>query len=180
MPLSTTVEITIAVTYVAPPPVTCTLSSSRIASVTSLLATESIKLELQEATVASTNALYSATVDKVTQQLALTASEKSLCNEGKLKVALVSKYSFLSLVTSTQAVFLNGDAKTAAGDYEDAYIELKLATAATWKLPIKVTFTACTITSLSFSKKRLSFTYDIGSGENRVILPTIKQEPDCG
>lgn len=180
VPLTTTVEISIVITYVAPPPVTCTLSSSRVASVTSLLATESVKLELQEATVASANALYGATIDKVTQQLALTASEKLLCNDGKLTVALVSKYSFLSLVTSTQAVFLNGDDKTTAGEYDDAYIELKLATAATWRLPIKVTFTTCTITSLSFSKKRLSFTYDIGSGESRVILPTISQEPDCG
>ena len=69
VPLTTTVEITIVVTYVAPPPVTCSLSSSRVASVTSLLATESIKLELQEATVASANTRYGATIDKVTQQL---------------------------------------------------------------------------------------------------------------
>ena len=46
VPLTKTYQITIAVTYLAPPPESCTLSSSRVASVTSLLANESIKLEL--------------------------------------------------------------------------------------------------------------------------------------
>ena len=95
-------------------------------------------------------------------------------------MALVSKYSFLSLVTSTQAVFLKGDEKTTAGSYDDAYLELKLASAATWKLPIKIKFTACAITSLAFSQKTLLVTYKVGSGESRQTLPSIKQEPDCG
>ena len=178
--LKATYEVTIAVTYVAPEPETCTLSSSRIASVTSLLASESIKLELQEATIASANALYAPTIYKVTNLLALTSAEKALCNEGKISVSLVSEYKFLSLVTSTQAVFLNGDDKTKAGDYNDAYIELKLASAATWRLQIEVKLISCTVTSLAFSRKRLSVTYKIGSGESREILPSVKQEPDCG
>ena len=87
------------------------------------------------------------------------------CTDQELTVKMDSKYDFLTLTSETYNVQLTGTTTTEGGLYEDAKLQFVYGENGTWNVPIKVNFTICSPTNLSFTKVSLKIVYKIGSGE---------------
>ena len=95
-------------------------------------------------------------------------------------MTLVTSHSFIKHEITTKAIFVSADEKTEEGSFLDAYLEMKLSSNDTFKLPIVLEFRSCEITSLAFEQRQLSISYKIGSGKKQEKIPELKQVPDCG
>jgi len=98
---------------------------------------------------------------------------------GPIKALLVSSKPFLYQEPSAQLLILLADEHTVQGSYEDAYFSVTL-NAFSWRVPVRVEFTDCILTSLSFESRFVAVTYLVGSGIHKAELPMIVQKPDCG
>ena len=85
-------------------------------------------------------------------------SFKSLC---PIAVKLVSRHSFIRHESATQTVLLDSTEDTEAASYSDAYI-LFTVDGNDIKISIDTSFTACTVTKMSFKSSSVSVKQTIG------------------
>lgn len=91
---------------------------------------------------------------------------------GELVYELVSPYEFLELDIDTEKITLKSDESSIDGYYMEAFLNVTVATYS-WQVPINATFEGCYTESLSFGKKTLKITYNIGSGKQDEGIPTV-------
>ena len=81
--------------------------------------------------------------------------------------------SFITHDESTSTITVHADEKTEAAVYEDFELKLILGQNS-YTLPVKVSFTECTVNRLTFRPNKLAISYKIGSGILQESLPGLK------
>ena len=158
----------------------CSVTASRAKVIQAYLDDNKLKFSLLASKVNQANERYSTQYNQAINLLGWTIAEKLACGSAPFNVTLVSRHSFIKHESSTKALFISADEKTEEGSLSDAYLELKLSSNNTFRLPIEVEFRSCELNSLAFKQRQLAISYKIGSGQQQVQIPELKQVPDCG
>ena len=80
-------------------------------------------------------------------------------------MTLESKHTFLTLFSETEFLTLEATDKTEVKIYEDSLLKFSYGANIYWTVPIKVSFTSCTLTDLKFAQSSIKLQYKIGVGE---------------
>lgn len=89
-----------------------------------------------------------------------------------IQIKFNSDYAFLASDVLSQSLILTSDKTSIEGSFNDAFIEFSLLHH-TWKLPIKINFVPCQLTSLGFESDEASLTYKIGTGNAVMFLKAV-------